>query len=107
MKERTEYDKFTYVWDQYTFDPITHSVRNYIHFKFRDGSELRRCFRYDWRLWTLPEIQELLIEAGFAGADVYWEGTDSKTNEGNGIFRRAKHAPDDPAWIAYIVGVRD
>ncbi len=96
---------FTYVWDQYTFDPITHSVRNYIHFKFRDGSELRRSFRYDWRLWTLPEIQELLIEAGFSGADVYWEGTDGGTDEGNNIFTRRKRALDDPAWIAYIAAV--
>lgn len=96
---------FTYVWDQHSFDPITHAVRNYIHFKFHDGSELRRCFRYDWRLWTLPEIQELLIEAGFVRADIYWEGTDSETEEGNNIFTRRKRALDDPAWIAYIAAL--
>jgi hypothetical protein len=96
---------FTYVWDQHAFDPITHDVTNFIHFKFPDGSRLRRAFRYDWRLWTLPEIQELLIEAGFSGTEVYWEGAD-EDGEGNGIFTLKEHAPDDPAWIAYIVGIR-
>ena len=26
---------------------------------------LRRAFRYDWRLWTIPELAEMLKEAGF------------------------------------------
>ncbi len=26
---------------------------------------LRRAFRYDWRLWTIPELAEMLEEAGF------------------------------------------
>ncbi len=28
---------------------------------------LRRAFRYDWRLWTIPELAEMLEEAGFDG----------------------------------------
>ena len=103
--ETREHDGFDYVWDQHRFDPITHRTRCYIHFEFRDGSRLRRAFGYEWRLWMLPELQELLLEAGFDRADVYWEGADSK-NEPNGVFRRRAHAPDDPAWIAYLVGVK-
>lgn len=26
---------------------------------------LRRAFRYHWRLWTLPELREMLLAAGF------------------------------------------
>ena len=26
---------------------------------------LRRAFRYDWRLWTVPELREMLLAAGF------------------------------------------
>ena len=26
---------------------------------------LRRAFRYHWRLWTLPEVREMLTAAGF------------------------------------------
>jgi SAM-dependent methyltransferase len=45
------------------------------------------------------------ITAGFAEVEVYWEGTDSDTGEGNNIFTRRERAIDDPAWIAYIVAI--
>jgi len=99
-------DDLEYVWDQHRFDPISHHVTNFIHFEFSDGSEMRRAFRYDWRLWSIPEIRELLQEAGFARSQVYWEGTDSKTGEGNDVFSPRERALDDPAWICYIAGYR-
>ena len=95
-----------YVWEQNRFDPITHDSTFYIHFRFKDGSRMRRAFQYHWRLWTIPELRELLAEAGFERSDVYWEGTDSDTEEGDGVYRRRHHAPSDPAWVAYVVGVK-
>jgi SAM-dependent methyltransferase len=97
---------FTYVWEQACFDPISHRTRFHIHFRFRDGSELKRAFTYDWRLWTIPEVRELLAEAGFGTTAVYWEGTDTKTRSGNGVFRRAARADSCPGWVAYIVAGR-
>jgi len=102
LRERRRVDGFVYVWDQHAVDPISHAVTNFIHFEFRDGTRLRRAFRYDWRLWTLPELRELLAEAGFSHSEVYWEGTDHSTGEGNGIFTRRERAPDDPAWVCYL-----
>jgi hypothetical protein len=99
-------DDFDYVWDQHRFDPIHHRVTNFIHFQFPDGSRMKRAFRYDWRLWSIPEIRELLQEAGFARSEVYWEGTDRETGEGNDVFSPREQAPDDPAWICYIAGYR-
>ena len=99
-------DDFDYIWDQHRFDPIHHDVTNFIHFQFSDGSQMKRAFRYDWRLWSIPEIRELLQEAGFARSEVYWEGTDRETGEGNDIFSPREQAPDDPAWICYIAGYR-
>jgi SAM-dependent methyltransferase len=98
--------RFTYVWEQSRFDPITHDCRFHIHFQFDDGSALNRAFTYDWRLWTIPEVTELMREAGFSRADVYWEGTDRKTGKGDGVWRLSKHAASDPAWIAVVVGVK-
>ena len=106
MRERRRVNGFVYVWDQFAVDPISHSVTNYIHFELRDGTRLRRAFRYDWRLWTVPELRELLAEAGFARTEVYWEGTDRETGEANGIFNPRERAPDDPAWICYIAAQR-
>src|SRR6056297_3390150 len=59
-------------------------------------------FTYVWHLWTLPEIRELLLEAGFSTATVYWEGED-EDGEGNGEFTPESEGEPDPAWIVYIV----
>jgi len=102
QKEKTKLDGFTYIWDQAHFEPVTHHMICHIHFKFPDGSKLKKAFTYDWRLWTLPEIRELLLEAGFASARVYWEGED-EDGEGNGEFSESATGEPDLAWIAYIV----
>ncbi len=99
-------DGFKYIWEQARFDPITHDAKFYIHFKFKDGSRLDRAFRYDWRIWTIPEVRELLAEAGYDETLVYWEGTDPETGEGDSVFRPRRHAPADPAWIAYLAAVK-
>jgi hypothetical protein len=104
-EETRRVDGFTYIWEHKRFDPINNLATYFIHFKFRDGSKIKRAFRYDWRVWTIPELRELLLEAGFSRVDVYWEGAD-EDGDGNGIFRRQKSAPADPAWIAYVVAVK-
>ena len=103
MTETREQEGFDYVWDQYLFDPVSHRIVNHIHFEFPDGSRMYRAFSYDWRLWTIPELRQLMAEAGFSATEVYWEGTDRKSNEGNGVYRKVTSAPDDPAWVSYIV----
>ena len=35
---------------------------------------------------------------------VMWEGTDQKTMEGNGVFRRKEVGDMDEAWISIVVG---
>ena len=97
---------FTYVWDQEHFDPITSTVRCSIHFEFPDGSRMKRAFRYDWRLWTPPEVREVLSEVGFVDTAVYWEGTDAETEDGNGVFTRRESAENCECWIAYIVATK-
>ncbi len=101
-REKTRLEQFTYYWDQAKFDPMSGHMLCYIHFRFRDKSWLKRAFSYCWRLYTLPELREMLDEAGFSRVTVYWEGTDEETGEGNGIFTPAGHGQDDPAWIVYI-----
>jgi hypothetical protein len=103
MRERRDCGGYTYIWDQADYDPISGAMTCHIHFSFPDGSRMRRAFSYKWRLWSLPEIRELLAEAGFARSTVYWQGTDEETGEGNGEFLPAERGDPDPAWIAYIV----
>lgn len=96
-------NKFTYIWDQASFNPIDSCMDCNIHFEFPDKSRIDRAFSYHWRLWTLPEIREILYEAGFGQVDVYWEGTDEKKNEGNGIYTPSETGDADPGWVCYIV----
>jgi SAM-dependent methyltransferase len=93
----------TYVWDQVSFDPVSYHADCRIHFEFPDGRKRRNAFAYDWRLWTLPELRDLLDEAGFADIHVLWESADAK-GRGTGRFRRIERAGPERSWIAYIVG---
>nr|VFJ42548.1 MAG: hypothetical protein BECKDK2373C_GA0170839_100184 [Candidatus Kentron sp. DK] len=102
IQDRNPHDGFTYIWDQAAYNPIDGAMTCFIHFEFPDGSRMDSAFRYDWRLWTLPEIRELLDESGFRRTVVYWQGTDEETGEGNGIFLPETRGDPDPAWIAYL-----
>jgi cyclopropane fatty-acyl-phospholipid synthase-like methyltransferase len=101
MKERTKHDDFTYIWEQASFNPINSHMVCHIHFAFPDKSKLKRAFTYEWRLWTLPELQELLTEAGFSKVTVYWQGWD-EDDEPDGDFQPATEADADPGWVCFI-----
>lgn len=93
--DRRRFGDFTYLWEQIDFNPITNEVINAIHFKFRDGSVLKNAFEYCWRLWTLPELRECLIEAGFADVRICFESDRGYTEDFNPIEHKA--------WVAYLV----
>jgi len=101
-KDKQRYDHYTYIWDQAEYNPINGDMTCHIHFHFPDGSKMNKAFSYEWRLWSLPEIQELLAEAGFQNVTVYWQGTDEESGDGDGEFVPATQGEPDPAWIAYI-----
>ena len=105
QEEETDFGLFTYVWDQHGFDPVSARYICQIHFRFPDGSELPRAYSYDWRLWTLPELRELLAEAGFARSVVYWQGEDEE-GEPSGDFAIVARGEADPAWIAYVAATK-
>lgn len=103
LKEERECDGYTYIWEQASFNPINSQMQCYIHFRTDEGVKMDQAFEYYWRLWTLPEITEMLLEAGFTTAEVYWEGTDEKTGEGDGVYTLSKEGTADASWVCYIV----
>ncbi|MBS0196136.1 MAG: class I SAM-dependent methyltransferase [Planctomycetes bacterium] len=105
QQERRRQKGFTYVWDQAAYNPINGDKLCHIHFEFRDGSEMKRAFKYDWRLWTLPELQDAMREVGFRNVTVYWEGDDHKGG-GNGVFRAQKVGDPCASYICYVTGDR-
>jgi cyclopropane fatty-acyl-phospholipid synthase-like methyltransferase len=102
MKDSHRMGGFTYVWDQGPLDALSHRTVRRIHFEFNDGTRLRDVYRYDWRIWMLPETRDALQEAGFARVDVLWEGYDAK-GDGNGRFRRVERAENEDSWVAYLL----
>lgn len=97
---------FVYVWEQARFNIIDHHMICHIHFKFEDGTKMDRAFTYEWRLWTLPEVQELMLEAGFDRTAVYLEGWDDEEDDGDGDFRRKRYAENMAGWVGYVVGFK-
>ena len=102
LEEETENDGFTYIWDQSEYNPITGDYVCHIHFDFPDGSKIKEAFTYVWRLWTMPELRELLTEAGFSKVTTYWEGEDDD-GEGDGNYEPAEDGDADAGWVCYIV----
>lgn len=102
----TRVPSFVYEWEQALFNPITHDFRCYIHFRV-GRRRIARAFRYDWRFWTLPEIRESLVEAGFADVEVYVDGWDEERGETDGRFRRRVRFDNEGVWVAYVVAGRD
>jgi len=100
-------ETFEFVWDQDKYNPITNEILCYIHFKFDDGSRIERAFIYDWRLWTIAEINELLLEAGFSKVHVYWEeyiddDDDDEYLEGTGNYKEVSEVEQQESWVSYI-----
>lgn len=98
-----EEDDFSYFWDQESFDPVTNYALFHIHFKRKGEAKKLKAFTYDWRMWSVPEIREIMSESGFKKTHVYWEGT-TKNGEGDGDFRRVEKGEECESWISYIVG---
>jgi hypothetical protein len=102
---------FTYVWDQDRFNPVTNEILCHIHFNFPDRSKLKHAFTYDWRLWSIPEVRELLEEAGFSKVRVYWEEfvddeEDDDELEGTGNYYEVQEVENQESWVIYIVAER-
>jgi hypothetical protein len=67
-------DRILYVWEQREVDAHTGRVLNAMHFRVeRDGeivASIEDAFVYRWRLWSVPELREAMLEAGFRSTEV-------------------------------------
>ena len=106
IEEETEYDKHTYYWDLDKYNPLNNECTYYIHFKtHEDKVKYERVFAYDWRMWSVREITELMEEAGFSAVHTYWEGED-EDGDGDGNFYLSNDEENCESWVIYIVGLK-
>jgi hypothetical protein len=106
MEEKRRCGGFTYVWDQAAYWPGTGDYVCHIHFRFPDGTEIRRAFTYRWRMWHLAELRDVLLDAGFRQVRSYFEGTHANGRDGNGVFRPGVRGENCGSWIAYLAAAR-
>lgn len=98
------HDGFDYFWECQKFNPITNECRFAIHFK-RDGEKKRKnVFVYEWRQWSLAELRDVLIDAGFKSTVAYWEGEDGEGG-GDGEFYASEDEDNCDAWVTYIAAL--
>src|SRR5258708_2802418 len=91
---------FTYVWEHAALNAVDRRLVAHIHFELRDRRRLRRAFTYDWPMWTLPELRDLALEAGFGSVDVWSEGWDAARRTHTGRLHRRAHLDHEDSWVA-------
>ncbi len=105
---RTPIGVVTYTWEQRHADPLTARVENAIHFRLPRGKPMRDAFLYDWRLWSVPELREALIEAGFKSTEVHLTYGEAIDGEGNPVPVASQPGEIiDENFVAYVVGRTD
>ena len=110
--EETEHEDFSYFWDQDYYNPINNYAQFYIHFKPKGGKKVKQAFSYDWRMWSLPEIQQPRIVSLYkkwvlkmfmsCGKEVMRMVTVMENLRA--LLFLAKEGEDCEAWVAYVVG---
>jgi hypothetical protein len=95
---------FTYIWEQRSYHPATNRIECRIHFEFDDGSRMKNAFRYSWRLYSIPELRDILLEVGYREVRTYFEEFD-EDGDGTGHFARSEEGEACEGWLAYLVAV--
>lgn len=102
---RQDFDQFTYLWKCERFNPITHDGFFSINYKMKDPKgkrkHLNQLFTYDWRVWSIPELKDILNEVGFKNVQVFWE-EDDQEGGGTGTYQAASQAENCESWVSYI-----
>lgn len=106
-KRSEKHPNFTYVFEQSEINPITNRINLDLHFAFPDGSWLRRAFSYDFRVWTIRDLREAMLEVGFEKVAMFVgdtskrkyfkeDGEEEEEQEGGGKDSAAED-DDEPA----------
>lgn len=109
LEEETEFDEYSYYWDCDEYNVINDDVTYYIHFKeHKSDVKYERVFTYNWRMWGLAELQDILRDAGFSQVIPYWEEDEEDDDEdgGNGVFYPSQKEDNCESWVTYIVALK-
>lgn len=97
-----------YTFEQISADAVTGRVLDALHFHIPaqpgiKARTIRDAFVYDWRLWSIPELTDAMLEAGFKAVEVYDRLGDAIDQDGN-AYVRPLTADDrlDDNYVVYV-----
>lgn len=98
---------FDYIFEQSNIDLISNTCYCHISFKFKDGSWMKRAFSYHFRMWTLAEVRDAMLEAGFVKVDFFlsYDDGESGSDEKTYVHMSQKITGVNRSWSAYITGI--
>ena len=89
---------------QATFDVVTRRAEFHLDFTL-EGHTHHSAFTYDWRLWTIPETRDILLDAGFDDVIVYWEARDA-FGAATSHYAPTTSEPGCKRFVAYLVAIK-
>lgn len=96
---------FIFQFERKSFNPISRRSQYAIHFIYPDGPQLTDAFTYDFRMWSIPEIRDIMQEAGFSSSLVYWEVAEDEPIIKNDFYA-SEEEENINSWNAYIIGIK-
>lgn len=94
-----EIPAFTYEWEQTPLGPG--HLHCALYFSRTGAKRRRRAFQYEWRLWSLQELTDLLRANGFAATEFWLHDSAAP------LGRRKRKAPAPGAsWVGEVVARR-
>ncbi|XP_078434836.1 S-adenosyl-L-methionine-dependent methyltransferases superfamily protein [Wolffia australiana] len=109
LKLQRKFPGFTYIWEQQEFDIVNRLTRISLHFQLGKKKTLRHAFSYKWRLWSLPEVRDCMMEAGFSSVHVWMRDMpDSKRgapseDSFHSTYEETTSFQQRDSWNAYVV----
>ncbi len=93
--------RWFYEWELKKYNPTKSEALYYIHLsRTRSRREFPKIFTYDWRMWTLAELNELLLEVGFKKVKFYWE------NSHDHLILNPHNSLSLSLWIVHLVAIK-
>lgn len=94
-------EKWYYEWELKKYNPNTAEALYYIHFsRSKSKREFPRVFTYDWRMWSLQELKDILLEVGFKDVAFYWE------DDRDHFSLKPQGDTSLSTWVVHVVGIK-